>query len=451
MPIPLKRYFIKFLLLSLGLMKTLGRLTLMLLMALAAPFLFLWKVALRRLVFVLYGLLLRAKISATRVLPPMRRTFFAIFGHRYVVHAMVAIMASFVATSNLQARDIDLGRASTQALMYDLLGVPDEYLAPDANDVNAESQLNALLEGSATTSPLLAAMEPFSYDLSGVAVPTYVAPEDASEEDDVIVIAKPSVHVVVQGDTVSGIAKKYGISVNTILWANGLTARSVLRLGQELTVLPVSGVLHKVARGETLGAIAKKYGTDVDKILAANRVSSPSAIQIGERLVIPDGRPPVTAAPKPRDATPASTPTRLGDVRDVFRPPEEAPPSRTVDGVELVWPTVQKRINQYYKWRHTGIDINGTLKDATYAVDAGIVTFSGWNSSGYGNMVLIDHGNGMVTRYAHHSKMYVKVGDQVTKGQTIGMVGSTGRSTGPHLHFEIYMNGKRVNPLEYYR
>ncbi len=116
-----------------------------------------------------------------------------------------------------------------------------------------------------------------------------------------------------------------------------------------------------------------------------------------------------------------------------------------------MWPTNQKRINQYYKWRHTGLDINGTLKDATYAVDAGIVTFSGWNKSGYGNMILVDHGNGMVTRYAHHSKMYVKAGDQVTKGQTIGMVGSTGRSTGPHLHFEIYMNGKRVNPLEYYR
>jgi len=206
-----------------------------------------------------------------------------------------------------------------------------------------------------------------------------------------------------------------------------------------------------VKRGETLGAIAKKYDSDVDKILAANLIKSPTQVQIGERLVIPDGRPVAAPAPASRPSAPAPTPPRLGDVRDVFLPPEEAPPSRTVDGVELVWPTVQKRINQYYKWRHTGIDINGTLKDATYAVDAGIVTYSGWNSSGYGNMILIDHGNGMVTRYAHHSKMYVKTGDQVTKGQTIGMVGSTGRSTGPHLHFEIYMNGKRVNPLEYYR
>ncbi|HJV32699.1 MAG TPA: M23 family metallopeptidase [Patescibacteria group bacterium] len=453
MPVPLKKYFIKFLLFLLEFLKALGRIALMVLQALAAPFLFLWKVALRRLVFLLYGLALRAKISATRVLPPMRRTFFAIFGHRYVVHTLVAVIAVFVATSNLYARESDVGQSSKQALLYDLLGVPDEFVAPESADVYAESQLNAPLEGSATTSPLLASASdtgPLAYDQSGVASP-FVPIEEATEEDDRIVIAKPSVHIVQQGDTVSGIAKKYGISVNTILWANDLTARSVLRLGQELTVLPVSGVLHEVKRGETLGAIAKKYGSDVDKILAANLVKSPTAVQIGQRLIIPDGRPIASASPAPKPSAPAATPPRLGDVRDVFRPPEEAPPSRTVDGVELAWPTNQKRINQYYKWKHTGIDINGTLKDATYAADAGIVTFAGWNKSGYGNMILIDHGNGMITRYAHHSKMFVKAGDQVTKGQTIGMVGSTGRSTGPHLHFEIYMNGKRVNPLEYYR
>ncbi len=452
MPVPLKRYFIKFLLFSLELLKMLGRVALVLLQALSAPFLFLWKAVLRRLVFLLYGLLLRAKISATRVLPPMRRTFFAIFGHRYVVHTLVAVIAIFVSTSNIQAHGTDPGNASKQALIYELLRVPGDF-SDDDTDVYAESLLNAPLEGSATTSPLLALQAaesgPTAYDQSGVASP-FVPIEEASEEDDRIIIARPSTHVVQQGDTVSGIAKKYGISVNTILWANNLTARSVLRLGQELTVLPVSGVLHDVKRGETLGAIAKKYGSDVDKILAANLVKSPTAIQIGQKLVIPDGRP--AAAPAaPRPTAPAPTPPRLGDVRDIFRPPEEAPPSRTVDGVELVWPTNQKRINQYYKWNHTGLDINGTLKDATYAVDAGIVTYAGWNKSGYGNMILIDHGNGMVTRYAHHSKHYVKTGDQVTKGQTIAMVGSTGRSTGPHLHFEIYVNGKRVNPLEYYR
>jgi murein DD-endopeptidase MepM/ murein hydrolase activator NlpD len=149
-------------------------------------------------------------------------------------------------------------------------------------------------------------------------------------------------------------------------------------------------------------------------------------------------------APKP--------PSRLGNVAEVFRPPTEAPPSATTAEIgELVWPTDQKRINQYYKWNHPGLDINGRLDNAVYAVDAGIVTFAGWNKGGYGNMILIDHGNGTVTRYAHHSKHYVKAGDQVTKGQTIAMIGSTGRSTGPHLHFELYVNGKRANPLEYFK
>jgi murein DD-endopeptidase MepM/ murein hydrolase activator NlpD len=209
---------------------------------------------------------------------------------------------------------------------------------------------------------------------------------------------------------------------------------------------PLGGQRIYNRNAKSLGVIAKKYGSEVDKILAANRVSSPSQIQIGEELVIPEGRPPVVArAPAP------AAPPRLGDVRDVFKPPAEAPPSQAAEGVDLVWPTDQKRINQYFKVRHAGLDINGSLSNATYAVDAGIITYSGWNSGGYGNMILIDHGNGMVTRYAHHSKLYVKVGDQVLKGQTIGMVGSTGRSTGPHLHFEIYVNGKRVNPLTYYK
>ncbi|WKZ28730.1 MAG: peptidoglycan DD-metalloendopeptidase family protein [Patescibacteria group bacterium] len=421
----------------------------------AVPFVFLWKVFLRRAAFLAYQALLRLKISATTFLPPMRRTFFAIFGHRYVVHAVVAVIAVFVSTSNIYAHSAstDAGQEVKQAMFFDLFNVStDEYISPDSNDVNAESQLNMVLDGSATSTPIAFAvperMPPSTYDQSGVAVPGLIGGTDepVAPEDEQLAISKPSIYVVQQGDTVSSIAQRYGVSVNTILWANNLTARSVLRLGQKLTILPVTGVLHTVKRGETLGGIAKQYGSDVERILAVNRVSSPSQIQIGEELVIPEGRPPVVArAPAP------AAPPRLGDVRDVFKPPVEAPPNQVADGVDLVWPTDQKRINQYFKARHSGLDINGTLSNAVYSVDAGIVTFSGWNSGGYGNMILVDHGNGMITRYAHHSKLFVKVGDQVTKGQTIGMVGSTGRSTGPHLHFELYVNGRRVNPLTYYK
>ncbi len=455
MPTPLKRYLVKLLLFLLNLAKAIGRVLWVILKAIAFPFVFLWKAFFRRLAFQVYRVLLRLKISATTFLPPVRRTFFAIFGHRYVVHAVVAVIVLFVSTSNLYAHSAstDAGKDVTQAMFFDLFNVStDEYVTPDSTDVNAESQLNEIPDGAATSTRQIAVVTPVelpptTYDQSGVAAPWIMPGTDfIPSEDEQILISKPSIYEVQSGDTVSGIAKKYGVSVNTVLWANNLTARSMLRLGQKLTILPVSGVLHTVKKGETLGAIAKQYNSDVDKILAANRVSSPSQIRIGEELVIPDGKPPVVA----RTPTPAAPP-RLGDVRDVFKPPAEAPPGSTAIGDDLVWPTDQKRINQYFKIRHAGLDINGNLSNAVYAVDAGIVTSAGWNSGGYGNMILIDHGNGMITRYAHHSKMYVKVGDQVTKGQSIAQIGSTGRSTGPHLHFEIYVNGRRVNPLTYYK
>jgi murein DD-endopeptidase MepM/ murein hydrolase activator NlpD len=456
MPSTLKKYYVKFLLFLLAVLKGVGRILLFLLKSIGIPFVFLWRLFVRRLVFVVYRLLLRARLAASGVLPPVRRTFFAIFGHRYVVHAAVAIIAIFVSTSNLYAQGADLAQSNTQSLFYDLLNIPTgDYASPDSGDVNAESQLNDVLAGSATSSMQIAKSsvtdsEPLTYDQSGVVVPHAVPGTDTGildQGEEKIVISKPTTYTIQEGDTVSGIAKKFGISVNTILWANDMTARSLLKLGHDLTILPVSGVQHSVKKGETLGAIAKMYGTDIDKILSANRVQAASQIRIGESLVIPDGKPPVTEV---RRVAP-SPPPRLGDIRDVFKPPPEDVAGQEAATGKLAWPTDQHLINQRYWSRHPGLDINGTKANHTYAADDGIVTFSGWNSGGYGNMVLIDHGNGMITRYGHHTKLYVSVGDHVTKGQLIGEVGSTGHSTGPHLHFEIYVNGKRVNPLSYYR
>lgn len=458
MPASLKKYFVKFLLFLLDALNAIGRALLVFLKFLAVPFVLIWKLVVRRLVFFGYRLVLRAKLAASSFLPPVRRTFFAIFGHRYVVHAAVALVAIFVATSNLYAQGTDLGQSSAQALFLDLLNVsPGDYSSPDAGDVNAESQLNDVPAGSATGTPAMppasaqaADEEPLTYDQSGVAVPRTVPGTDTGiaeqGEEEPILIAKPTTYTIQNGDTISGIAKKFGISINTVLWANDMTARSLLKVGQDLTILPVSGVLHTVKKGETLGGIAKQYDADVDRILAVNRVRSASQIRIGEDLVIPDGKPPETPV---RQIAPAPKPV-LGDIRDVFKPPPEGV-SQAAEAGELAWPTDQHLINQRFWAKHPGIDINGNLSNHTYAADDGIVTYAGWNSGGYGNMILIDHGNGMITRYGHHSKIYVSVGDHVTKGQVIGQIGSTGHSTGPHLHFEIYVNGKRVNPLSYYK
>jgi murein DD-endopeptidase MepM/ murein hydrolase activator NlpD len=434
MPQPIKKYFVKLLLVLLAVAKAAFKALRFFLKIILSPFVLTWRYGLRIVVFMAYRLFLRLKIATGTMVAPLRQTFLATFGHRYVVHVMMALIVAFVSAGNIHARELDLDQKSKQAMIYELIPAEDALGTDEAfSDDEEYDFLNSDPSSfvSASSTDMI-----FTYDQSGVAIP-WTSPGIA--ETPKILISKPEKYVVEQGDTLSGIAKKYGISINTILWANDMTARTLLRVGQELTVLPVSGILHKVKKGETIGAIAKKYGTDLEKILAANRVASAEQIQIGELLVVPDGKPPsVPVAPRP-----------VGQPQDPYRPPAEAPPSMIAEGLDLVWPTDQKRINQYFKWRHAGIDINGSLSNAIYAVDAGIVTTSGWNKSGYGNMILIDHGNGVITRYGHASKLYVKAGDQVLKGQTIAMIGSTGRSTGPHLHFEIYVNSKRRNPLEY--
>ena len=124
---------------------------------------------------------------------------------------------------------------------------------------------------------------------------------------------------------------------------------------------------------------------------------------------------------------------------------------RNVPIARLFWPTIGKGITQYYGWRHTGVDIDGDYASPIYASADGVVEKAGWNSGGYGLMILIGHPSGIKTRYGHASKLFVKVGDSVTRGQVIAMVGTTGRSTGTHLHFEIYVNDARTNPLRYIR
>ncbi len=454
----LKKYGIKFLLLLLDALKTVGRVIRLLLRALSVPFALLWKLIVRRLVFLIYRLLLRAKLVAGGTLPPVRRRFFAVFSHRYVVHIAIAVIAVFVVTSNLYAHGTDLGQASAQSMFNSLVNVePSDYSSPDSSDVNAESQLNRVpVDGSATGSnpvtPLVIEIEPYLYDQSGVLKPHSLPGTDVGSElsdtgEAPVSASEPKTYTIENGDTISGIAQKFGISVNTVLWANGMTARSLLKVGRTLTILPVSGVLHTVKKGETLGGIAKRYGADLDEVLAANRIASAGQIRIGQNLIVPGGQPP---APVIRQVAP-TPPSTLGNVRDVFLPPPTGVVGQGAEAGRLAWPTDQHLINQYFHNGHPGIDINGNLSNHTYAADDGIVTYAGWNSGGYGNMILIDHGNGMITRYGHHSKLYVKVGDQVTKGQVIGQIGSTGHSTGPHLHFELYVNGKRANPLSYYR
>lgn len=296
---------------------------------------------------------------------------------------------------------------------------PAELLAAIETNTNQLANLT-------TTTKDLQELQP--EDLSnGALVRPNIASTEVATRDQVVT------YIVEQGDTISNIAEKHGISSATILWANHLSAHSIIRPGEKLKILPTSGILHVVKSGETLSAIAKKYDVDADEIAKANELVSEHQLQINQALIVPGGKPPVTQ----------TRTTQLAKFNKIFSSSPVVP-----SGSGFIWPTTSRRITQYYWLRHKAIDIAGPTSITIVASKAGRVEYSGW-SNGYGYNVLINHGGGIKSRYAHLRQLWVKTGQQVKQGQGLGKEGSTGHSTGPHLHFEIIINGKKVNPLSY--
>lgn len=243
-------------------------------------------------------------------------------------------------------------------------------------------------------------------------------------------------YLVQSGDTLSKIAQSFGLSIETLLWANRIRSYQYLRPGDKLLIPPMDGVVHIVKRGETLEELARIYRVSPTAIAETNRLEN-QKVAIGTTLIIPGARPlPPPAPPRP---------TRVVErVREIFT----GPLPKIIQGI--IWPTAARRISQYFKFRHPAIDIAGPVGTPIYAADDGVVIMSqgGWNG-GYGRHIRIDHGEGRQTRYGHMSKLLVQEGDRVTRGQLIGLMGSTGRSTGPHLHFEYWIGTRRINPLAY--
>lgn len=240
-------------------------------------------------------------------------------------------------------------------------------------------------------------------------------------------------YVVQPGDTISNIAEAHGITTATLLWANHLSDHSIIRPGEKIKILPASGVMHIIAAGDTLSSIAKKYDVEIEIITEANELVSEHQLQIKQGLMIPGGKPP---AVKTRT-------TQLANFGQIF---SSSPAIPSQSG--FIWPTPSRRITQYYWLRHKAIDVGGSSNNTIVASKAGRVEYAGW-SNGYGYNVILNHGNGLKTRYAHMRQLWVKTGAQVGQGEGLGKKGTTGRSTGVHLHFEIIINGIKVNPLSY--
>ncbi len=244
-----------------------------------------------------------------------------------------------------------------------------------------------------------------------------------------------TVYTVRAGDSLGKIAEMFGVSKATILASNNLSANSPIKPGTELVILPTTGKLHTVAKNETLGGIAKKYKVSIVDIELWNEIQPGDAIAPGDMLVIPD--PDFTSVSSP--ATPSKNPSKV----------PAAPASSKRDlGSYFARPIAGGRFSRgLHGARMTGVDVAAPVGTPVYAAAAGTVIVasgSGLYNTGYGNYVVINHTNGTQTLYAHLSKVLVSAGQSVGQGDTIGLVGSTGRSTGSHLHFEV--NGAK-NPM----
>lgn len=256
-------------------------------------------------------------------------------------------------------------------------------------------------------------------------------------------------YMVQGGDTISTIADTFNISTNSVLWANGLTEFTLIKPGQTLKIPPVSGVIYQVAKGDTVANIAKKYNVSDEVVLQFNRLADASLISSGQTLIIPGGTPP---APPQTPTSSKGTSSQSKNVRTGTLAASAPPDASPQTGVKFAWPSASHKINQYFLgYRHTGLDVGAAYGTVIYASAGGVVEKVQYQKIGYGYHVIIRHPGGIETLYAHMSKMYVNVGQAIKQGQSIGLVGLTGRTTGPHIHFEIIVRGTKVNPLPYIR
>lgn len=232
---------------------------------------------------------------------------------------------------------------------------------------------------------------------------------------------KIKTHKVKKGETLWSIAHKYNINIDTLIGANDISNMNRIKPGEKIKILPVKGILYNISPGENLSSIANKFDITKEKIIIKNGIKNPKKIQTGKTLLLPGVSPEFSYQDR---------------LDQMFIPP------------------VNARISSYYGQRwgrmHEGIDYAVNPGTGIKAAGGGRIIYSGW-SSGYGLLVIIQHQKGLKTLYAHNSKLLVSNGEYVHRGEVIARSGNTGNSTGPHLHFEVQVNGRPANPLNYLR
>jgi len=266
------------------------------------------------------------------------------------------------------------------------------------------------------------------------------------------------VYTVEQGDSLFGIAETFGLKPETILWGNFDTLKDnphTLQPGQELNILPINGTYHEWREGENLIKVAEYYGVDPLEIIRwpGNKIDiydfdiDNPVFAAGQQLIVPGGSrelvdygPPAITRNNPAIAA-TYGPGHCGAIY-----------TGSVGVGVFLWPTTERWISGYdYNpgAGHPAIDIAGSIGNQIWASDNGVIVYAGWSNSGYGNLIVIDHGNGWQTLYAHLNSVHVGCGQSVAQRQVIAGLGSTGNSSGPHLHFEMIYMGSKVNPWNF--
>ena len=363
-----------------------------------------------------YKLLMLARLRLSRLFTSARGAIFFLFTNRYVFHGMIGIISVGVIVTQLQTKPVSAYETGQKSLLYALVtqGQPkfvEETVRPElivqdshylgAETIDASLGIDFHYEASVANTPF-----------ADTSVPGTIALQPGADDFGLPGLPKSEkrmeteAYVVQQGDVIGQIAADFGVNVGTILWANGLTTRSTIRPGQTLKIPPVSGVLHTVKNNDTLSSIAKRYVASVDEIREANQLGPDSVLTLGEELIVPGGTPPTLSVPiasapsNVRNNVPISSISGkaydlyqevTGSSDDRSKPDDKTEESGTS---RLLWPTDSRQINQYFGWSHTGVDIHGRYNNAIYAAEDGIVETAGWNSGGYGLMVLVNNGGG---------------------------------------------------------
>lgn len=409
------------------------------------PFLLTVNFIFRLIILPNFGHYLAIKNKISKHASSASERFILVFTNQYVIHIIIILIACLVTTSNILAyeRREDYGQ---NALIYKIINLNDMETIEDSTVSLEEPRVYSYLgESFQVERDLFTQAQKQEEDISREEYSdisltegglTLIKPDLVSTEDAKITRTSLKKYAVEAGDSLGTIASRFNISIDTILWANNLSSNSYIKPGQELVIPPTSGVLHIIKKGDTLKSIAQKYAATEAKIKEFNNINNDSLLTVGDNLMVPGGRIIYTAKPR------------------TYVAPQPAPAYTAPVAVsgKMLWPNSCRRITQYYKgWRHTGVDIACAYGSPIYAAADGVVSRVQYLNYGYGYNIVIDHGNGKKTLYAHNSRIDVVVGQNVSQGEIIALEGSTGRSTGPHLHFEVLINGVKVNALNYIR